>query len=72
MLSKISRMYTYNIHVPCFLLTTGDPRQDLEYERQRAQQSYIVPEVIKNFLTSFQKSINDQNLYAIQNAYETG
>ncbi|XP_071128862.1 eukaryotic translation initiation factor 3 subunit L-like [Mytilus edulis] len=53
---------------------TGDPRQDLEYERQYAQQtsSYIVPDVIKNFLMVFQKAINDQNLYEIQNAYENG
>jgi translation initiation factor 3 subunit L len=51
---------------------TGDPRADLEYEKQRAQQSYIVPEVIKTFLTSFQKSINEQNLYAIQSDYENG
>ncbi|CAG2247925.1 EIF3L [Mytilus edulis] len=38
---------------------TGDPRQDLEYERQYAQQSVF-------------KAINDQNLYEIQNAYENG
>ena len=52
---------------------TGDPRQDLEYERQYAQQtSYIVPDVIKNFLLVFQKAVNDQNLFEIQNAYENG
>jgi len=51
---------------------TGDPSRDLEYERQYMQQSYIVPEIIKNFLTFFQKSINEQNLFEIQKAYETG
>lgn len=51
---------------------TGDPSRDLEYERQYLQQSYIVPEIIKNFLSFFQKSINEQNLFEIQKAYETG
>lgn len=53
---------------------TGDPRQDLEYERAHQQQSssFIVPEIIKNFLTYFQKCINDGNLFEIQNAYENG
>lgn len=50
---------------------TGDPRQDMEYERQY-QSSYIVPEVIKNFLVFFQKSVNDQNLFEVQNCYENG
>nr|KAG5713471.1 hypothetical protein BaRGS_025019 [Batillaria attramentaria] len=49
----------------------GDPRQDLEYERQY-QSSYIVPEVIKNFLLFMQKCINDQNLFEVQNCYENG
>ena len=58
------------IYIYIFL---GDPRQDLEYERQYAQQtSYIVPDVIKNFLLVFQKAVNDQNLFEIQNAYENG
>ncbi|XP_064594734.1 eukaryotic translation initiation factor 3 subunit L-like [Liolophura sinensis] len=51
---------------------TGDPRQDLEYERQYQQQTYIVPEVIKNFLTYFQKCIKEQNLFEIQHSYENG
>ncbi|PVD37619.1 hypothetical protein C0Q70_00215 [Pomacea canaliculata] len=50
---------------------TGDPRQDLEYERQY-QSSYIVPEVIKNFLLFTQKCINEQNLFEVQNCYENG
>ena len=49
----------------------GDPRQDMEYERQY-QSSYIVPEVIKNFLVFFQKSINEQVLAEVQNCYENG
>ena len=44
----------------------------MEYDRQYMQKSYIIPEMIKNFLVYFQKSINDQNLYEIQNAYENG
>jgi len=51
---------------------TGDPNRDLEYERQYREQSFIIPEIIKNFLTYFQKSINEQNLFEIQKAYETG
>ena len=55
---------------------TGDPNQDLEYENQYREQfkqpRYIIPEVLKNFLTYFQKSIHDQNIYEIQNAYENG
>lgn len=59
-----------------FDMHTGDPRQDLEYENQYReqfqQQRYIIPEVIKNFLNYFQKCINDQNIFEIQNAYENG
>merc|ERR1719422_1656206 len=51
---------------------TGDPRQDMEYERHYGGQSYIVPEVIKNFLLYFQQCIKDQNLPEIQNQYENG
>jgi len=43
---------------------------DMDYDRP--QKNYIIPEVIKNFLLYFQKSIADQNLYEIQNAYENG
>jgi len=51
---------------------TGDPSRDLEYERQYKQQAYIVPEVIKSFLTYFQTSINEQNIFEVQRAYENG
>lgn len=51
---------------------TGDPRQDIEFERQYQQSTYIVPDIIKSFLTYFQKSITEQNVYEIQNAYENG
>ncbi|KAK6169058.1 hypothetical protein SNE40_020183 [Patella caerulea] len=57
--------YDYESH-------TGDPQQDLEYERQYHSSSFIVPEVIKNFLLKFQGHILDQNLYEIQDAYENG
>lgn len=50
----------------------GDPHQDIEYERQYQQSTYIVPDIIKSFLTYFQKSITEQNVYEIQNAYENG
>ena len=52
--------------------TSGDPRQDLEYERQLHQQTYIVPEPIKNFLNYFQKVVAEQNTYEIGMAYENG
>jgi len=52
---------------------TGDPVRDMEYEKQyQTPPSYIIPEVIKNFLVHFQKCIEDGNLYEIQNAYENG
>lgn len=56
----------------CIFDFTGDPRQDLEYERQYQPQSYIVPEVIKSFIIYFHKVITEQNLYEIQNSYENG
>lgn len=46
----------------------GDPHQE-EYQFQK---NYIIPEMIKNFLLYFQKSILDQNIFEIQNAYENG
>ncbi|CAG2221141.1 EIF3L [Mytilus edulis] len=77
MLNRISTLsvpHVNDLTEQCYIIYKGDPRQDLEYERQYAQQtpSYIVPDVIKNFLMVFQKAINDQNLYEIQNAYENG
>lgn len=45
---------------------------DMDYDRRHMQKNYIIPEVIKDFLKYFQKSINDQNVYEIQNAYENG
>ena len=49
-------------------LLLGDPHQE-EYQFQK---NYIIPEMIKNFLLYFQKSILDQNIFEIQNAYENG
>ena len=51
---------------------TGDPRQDIEYERQyhQTQSTFIVPNDIKNFLTFFRKCVNELNVYEIQNMYE--
>ncbi|XP_060581298.1 eukaryotic translation initiation factor 3 subunit L-like [Ruditapes philippinarum] len=62
-----SSAYNYEKH-------TGDPRQDMEYERQyqSTQSTFIVPDVIKNFLTYFRKCVKDQNVYGIQDAYENG
>ncbi|XP_045214078.1 eukaryotic translation initiation factor 3 subunit L-like isoform X1 [Mercenaria mercenaria] len=59
--------YNYEKH-------TGDPRQDMEYERQfqTTQSTFIVPDVIKNFLTYFRKCVKEQNVYGIQDAYENG
>lgn len=54
---------------------TGDPRLDLEYERDNrygSGSSYIVPEPIKLFLTEFYTAITEQNLYEIQNLYDNG
>ncbi len=54
------------------LLSSGDPRQDMEYERQLHQQTYIVPEPIKNFLSYFQKVVAELNTIEIGLAYENG
>ncbi|XP_041363691.1 eukaryotic translation initiation factor 3 subunit L-like [Gigantopelta aegis] len=65
--------YAFNYSIPQeYDMHTGDPRLDQEYEQRYQQTSYIVPEVIKNFLVQFQKVINEQNLLEIQNAYENG
>ena len=52
-------------------LSKGDPLQDLEYSQQY-QSDYIVPEVIKNFLIFFQKSIDVNDMSEILNCYENG
>lgn len=57
----------------CICICLGDPRQDIEFDRQyQTQSTYIVPDVIKNFLTYFRKCIKEQNVYGIQDAYENG
>lgn len=53
------------------LLSAGDPKADLAYERQyEHQQTYhVIPEVIKNFLQYFHKTISDlidQKVYELQ------
>ena len=53
----------YNIFYVLF--TDGDS----EYSQKG---SYIIPEVIKNFLNFFQLHIQEKNVYEIQNAYEEG
>uniref|UniRef100_A0AAQ5ZJR5 Eukaryotic translation initiation factor 3 subunit L n=1 Tax=Amphiprion ocellaris TaxID=80972 RepID=A0AAQ5ZJR5_AMPOC len=51
-------------------LHTGDPKADLAFERQYEQQTYhVIPEVIKNFLQYFHKTISDlidQKVYELQ------
>jgi translation initiation factor 3 subunit L len=66
--------YGYYPPPAAYAMHTGDPHQDLDAENRQhiAQKNYIFPEVIKNFLTYFQKSIHDQNVFEIQNAYENG
>lgn len=53
-----------------FHLCAGDPKADLAYERQYEQQTYhVIPEVIKNFLQYFHKTISDlidQKVYELQ------
>lgn len=51
-------------------LPSGDPKQDLAYERQYEQQTYqVIPEVIKNFIQYFHKTVSDlidQKVYELQ------
>ncbi|NP_001279102.1 eukaryotic translation initiation factor 3 subunit L [Callorhinchus milii] len=59
--------YAYNAE---YDLHTGDPKQDLAYERQYEQQTYhVIPEVIKNFIQYFHKTVTDlidQKVYELQ------
>uniref|UniRef100_A0A8C0SXY6 PCI domain-containing protein n=1 Tax=Canis lupus familiaris TaxID=9615 RepID=A0A8C0SXY6_CANLF len=49
---------------------TGDPKQNLAYERQYEQQTYqVILEVIKNFIQYFHKTVSDlidQKVYELQ------
>lgn len=61
----------YSLRTSPFLnLLAGDPKADLAYERQYEQQTYhVIPEVIKNFLQYFHKTISDlidQKVYELQ------
>uniref|UniRef100_H2ZDI7 Eukaryotic translation initiation factor 3 subunit L n=1 Tax=Ciona savignyi TaxID=51511 RepID=H2ZDI7_CIOSA len=47
---------------------TGDPNLDLEYERHRQ----AIPQPVQKYLQYFQKALNDQNVYEIENYYENG
>uniref|UniRef100_H2XPE7 Uncharacterized protein n=2 Tax=Ciona intestinalis TaxID=7719 RepID=H2XPE7_CIOIN len=47
---------------------TGDPNLDLEYERHRQS----MPQPVQKYLQYFQKALNDQNTYEIENYYENG
>ncbi|KAK2171576.1 hypothetical protein NP493_1041g01018 [Ridgeia piscesae] len=47
-----------------------DSRQD--FDQQYQNKTFIMPDVIKNFLIYFHKCITEQNVYEIQNAYENG
>ncbi|XP_059672212.1 eukaryotic translation initiation factor 3 subunit L isoform X2 [Gavia stellata] len=59
--------YTYSND---YDMHTGDPKQDLAYERQYEQQTYqVIPEVIKNFIQYFHKTVSDlidQKVYELQ------
>ena len=54
----------------CSFFPSGDPKQDLAYERQYEQQTYqVIPEVIKNFIQYFHKTVSDlidQKVYELQ------
>lgn len=54
----------------CSSFPSGDPKQDLAYERQYEQQTYqVIPEVIKNFIQYFHKTVSDlidQKVYELQ------
>ena len=47
-----------------------DARQD--FDNQYQNKTFIMPDVIKNFLIYFHKCITEQNVHEIQNAYENG
>lgn len=62
----------YYSPAPEYDMRSVDMRMHRDMDYDQPQKNYIIPEVIKNFLLYFQKSITDQNLYEIQNAYENG
>lgn len=51
---------------------SGDPRQDLEYERQYGLGSVYnkVPDLVQDFFVFLRKAIVERNVYDIQNLYE--
>lgn len=59
----------YSYHESGYGLHTGDPREDLEYEK-RYGQSHKIQEPVKNFLLYLQKAIHEVNVFEIQNLYE--
>lgn len=57
--------------MPSYGLHSGDPRQDLEYERQYEMSSTVkLPEFVQDFLVYLHKAIVERNVYEIQNLYE--
>uniref|UniRef100_A0A8C2GKD2 Eukaryotic translation initiation factor 3 subunit L n=1 Tax=Cyprinus carpio TaxID=7962 RepID=A0A8C2GKD2_CYPCA len=65
---EVINVYDYKSVCVC---CAGDPKADLAYERQyEHQQTYhVIPEVIKNFLQYFHKTISDlidQKVYELQ------
>lgn len=49
---------------------TGDPTLDKEYERHHQLGS--VPDAVRQYLQYFQKAVNNQNVYEMENMYENG
>uniref|UniRef100_A0A9J7Y3U6 Eukaryotic translation initiation factor 3 subunit L n=1 Tax=Cyprinus carpio carpio TaxID=630221 RepID=A0A9J7Y3U6_CYPCA len=67
---EVSALNVYDYKSVC-VCCAGDPKADLAYERQyEHQQTYhVIPEVIKNFLQYFHKTISDlidQKVYELQ------
>lgn len=63
-------LFCYLNAIVTSLCLVGDPKQDLAYERQYEQQTYqVIPEVIKNFIQYFHKTVSDlidQKVYELQ------
>lgn len=62
--------FVIRVDLRCHIPPLGDPKQDLAYERQYEQQTYqVIPEVIKNFIQYFHKTVSDlidQKVYELQ------
>ncbi|XP_033104913.1 eukaryotic translation initiation factor 3 subunit L-like [Anneissia japonica] len=50
---------------------SGDPRQDLEYEKHANNPNYHVPDEVRGFILHFYRCLKDGKLFEVGSCYET-